>query len=176
MDQLSREKAIYKLCEFKLSVFPVENRESYILDWWGMDEDDSEFSLLSLDLQKEILSNEYPPASRSNDSKYDQLIMVGLAAEYKGVSNQYLEQNISEVGLGQCEVYGEIDELEVCPVCEYRTLSSRGNYEICPLCSWEDNGSNDLDGYNSPNQGTICEAKNDFLKKRGSLPLGKWEK
>jgi hypothetical protein len=32
-----------------------------------------------------------------------------------------------------------------CPCCRYRTLFSRGHFEICPVCFWEDDGQDDHD-------------------------------
>ena len=32
-----------------------------------------------------------------------------------------------------------------CPCCKYRTLHSRGGFEVCPVCFWEDDGQDDDD-------------------------------
>ena len=32
-----------------------------------------------------------------------------------------------------------------CPCCRYKTLDSRGGFEICPVCFWEDDGQDDHD-------------------------------
>jgi hypothetical protein len=32
-----------------------------------------------------------------------------------------------------------------CPCCRYRTLHSRGCFEICKVCFWEDDGQDDHD-------------------------------
>ena len=32
-----------------------------------------------------------------------------------------------------------------CPCCKYKTLHSRGGFEICPVCFWEDDGQDDHD-------------------------------
>jgi hypothetical protein len=32
-----------------------------------------------------------------------------------------------------------------CPCCHYKTLATRGGFEICPVCFWEDDGQNDRD-------------------------------
>ena len=32
-----------------------------------------------------------------------------------------------------------------CPCCKFRTLSSRGDYEICKVCFWEDDGQGEQD-------------------------------
>lgn len=35
--------------------------------------------------------------------------------------------------------------IEICPCCRYRTLTTRGGYDICPVCFWEDDGQDDAD-------------------------------
>ncbi len=32
-----------------------------------------------------------------------------------------------------------------CPCCKFRTLHSRGEYEICQVCFWEDDGQDEHD-------------------------------
>lgn len=32
-----------------------------------------------------------------------------------------------------------------CPCCKYKTLHSRGDYEICKVCFWEDDGQDEHD-------------------------------
>jgi hypothetical protein len=32
-----------------------------------------------------------------------------------------------------------------CPCCKYRTLQSRGDFEICKICFWEDDGQDEHD-------------------------------
>lgn len=32
-----------------------------------------------------------------------------------------------------------------CPCCKYKTLRSRGDYEICKVCFWEDDGQDEHD-------------------------------
>ena len=32
-----------------------------------------------------------------------------------------------------------------CPCCKYKTLCSRGGFDICPVCYWEDDGQDDHD-------------------------------
>jgi len=32
-----------------------------------------------------------------------------------------------------------------CPCCGYKTLHSRGEFDLCPVCFWEDDGQDDHD-------------------------------
>ena len=175
MNQINRNMAIEELCKKKLFSLDSQNRESYIMDWWGIDEDDHEFFRLSTELQSEVLANDNPPKD-SNLSKYDELILVALFSEFKGVTNAYLIESMVAMGLGTYEVSGVIEILEVCPCCMYRTLEFRDNYNICGLCNWEDNGVNDIKIYSGPNHMTLGEAQDKFTESMADLPLGKWVK
>lgn len=175
MKKIARTSAISLLCTNKLTSLDIESRESYILDWWGIDDDDEEFSLLSEDIQAELIFNEDPPSDVAN-SKYNQLIIIGLAFEYRGVTNQYLSHDLSLMGMKDYEVFGSVEKLEICPCCEYRTLLSKGSYDVCGLCGWEDNGVDNPDVYSAPNHMTLAEAKRIFLSNISKLSLNKWEK
>lgn len=175
MNRINRNEAISELCKKKLPELTIEDRESYILNWWGIDNDDVEFSTLSDELQRQILENEDPPDDSEN-RKYDELIFRALFAEYRGVTNEFLAKSMASVQLGTYEVYGEVEKLEVCPCCKYRTLDSRGNYDICGLCNWEDDGVEEDSQYSRPNHMTLGEAKEKFSSNIGNFPLDKWVK
>ncbi|WP_080926020.1 MULTISPECIES: CPCC family cysteine-rich protein [Pseudomonas] len=173
MSILPRADAIHKLCKKTLNSLDNNARESYIFNWWGLDESDFEFSLLSKEIQNLVSLNGDPP-SDTQDQMCDELIMIALASEYKGVTNTYLSELMSKIGLGKYEVYGDIETLEACPCCDYRTLSSRAHYEICGLCNWEDDGTIEQDTYSGPNHMTLREGKEKFRVQMDQLPLNKW--
>ncbi len=175
MKRLERIEAVNRLSINNLASLDTETRESYILNWWGIDEDDEEFSLLSEELKNQMLSNDDPPSDVEN-CKYDQLIKIALCFEYKGVTNTYLSESMAMMGLGKYEVCGDVEVLEICPCCSYRTLSSRGDYNICGLCDWEDNGVEAPEMYSGPNHMTLAEGKDKFREKMSELPLSKWVK
>ncbi len=129
MNQLTRSAAIHEISMKKLTTLNTEIRESYILDWWGIDENDVEYFALSTELQNQILMNEVPP-NDSENKEYDSLILVALASEFKGVTNHYLSETLVTMELGIFYVSGDIELLEACPCCNYRTLDSRGSYDI----------------------------------------------
>jgi len=150
-----------------------EERESHVLNWWGIDEEDDEYFLLSLELQLEIKNNEDPPAD-IRDKKYDELIVIAMSAEFVGVTNEYIEESLK--GFGRFKVDGDVEKLEMCPCCEYRTIESRGEYYVCPLCGWEDGGSSKLDEYSSPNHQTMRDAREKFQLNLDPSLLRKWVK
>lgn len=49
-----------------------------------------------------------------------------------------------------------------CPCCGYKTLPSRGDYDLCPVCWWEDEGTGPWE-YSGPNNETLDEAQQAFL-------------
>jgi hypothetical protein len=173
MQNISRADAIHKLSKKTLDSLDTAARESQLLNWWGIDESDEEFSSLSKEMQHLLLSNDEPPSDAQN-ALYDELILIALSSTYKGVTNSYISNSMIKMGLGEYDVYGLIESLEACPCCGYRTLLSRANYEICDLCKWEDNGVADSDQYSGPNHMTLGEAKKIFTKNMNTLPLDKW--
>lgn len=173
MSTFLRADAIYKICKIALDSLDNDARKPYILNWWTIDESDFEFSLLSKEMQNLLLLNDDPPSDAQNQM-YDELIMVALSSEYKGVTNTYLSEIMSQMGLGKYEIHGNIEKLEVCPCCDYRTLSSRAHYDICGLCNWEDDGTIAQEIYSGPNHMTLREGKEKFRAQMDQLPLSKW--
>lgn len=175
MNRINRAEAVRQVCNKQLSMLDTQHRESHILDWWNIDEGDAEFSLLSVELQNQILKSDEPP-SDSENYKYNQLILIALQAKLKGVTNTFLSESMAMNGLGKNEICGELEQLHACPCCEYRTLNTQGEYEICGLCGWEDDGINEITRYSGPNHMTLGEAKGMFIENMEELPLSKWVK
>jgi hypothetical protein len=175
MNKIDRNEAITLICNKKLSYLDKGQRASYILNWWGIDKEDIKFVMLSSRLQHLILENEEPPDDIEHD-KYNELILIALFAEFKGVTNTFIEKTIEELELENYQVHGEVERLETCPCCKYRTLDSRGNYDICGLCHWEDDGVEDGGQYSGPNHMTLGEGRKQFKKYKNTLNLEKWVK
>ena len=163
MKQINRNNAIKLICKKKILSLDKVDRENHILNMWGIDNKDIVFISLSSKLKKELLSSEYPSEDILN-SHYDELILLSLLAEFRGVTNIFISRKLLQMNLGKYSVYGEIEQLETCPCCSYNTLDSRGEYDICPLCHWEDDGTNDLNVYVGPNHKTLNEARMKFKK------------
>lgn len=49
-----------------------------------------------------------------------------------------------------------------CPCCGYRTLPTRGDYEVCPVCGWEDE-SVEVWEVSGPNGVTLAEQQRAYL-------------
>ena len=162
MKTLERKEAIQLIASFEMKKLSIEERESLLLDWWSIDEEDEEFHLLSGSLQKKILSNDTP--EDPHDKCYDQLLKIAISATYGGVKNSYLEKLLYNYSSENVEILGSPDSLLSCPCCSYKTIQERGLYEICPVCKWEDDGNNNLEEYSSCNRLTLKEARSNFSK------------
>ncbi|MED7666585.1 hypothetical protein GXB78_05090 [Pseudomonas moraviensis subsp. stanleyae] len=173
MTKIDRNAAITKISTEILFSLNHEQRESHLVDWWGIDESNPEFFNLSEQLRQSIAAEHDLPSDIDNE-KYDELIQLAIKSNYKGVRNSFLSKIMKKLDIGEYEVHGEVENLEICPCCNYHTLAALGNYEICDLCGWEDIGISDLDTYSGPNHMTLREAKEIFSKKSGALPLDKW--
>lgn len=173
MKKITRVAAIETLTEHSLKLLAPEDLESFLLNWWTLDENDTTFSSLSTKLQQLILDHEEPPKDIER-SLADELILAGLASSYKGITNKYLTDQLIEFGYNAYEIEGDVEFLSVCPCCEHRTLSMISNYEICDLCKWEDDGTTVPESYSHPNHMTLSDAKKEFCKKSENLPLNKW--
>lgn len=140
-----------------------EERESVVLNWWGIDNKDNIFEKLPLELQQEITS-EGQPTTHIMDKKYNPLLIEAIATEFIGVKNSYLSENVSLILNETVLVEGESEILVPCPCCQYQTLEERGQYYICTVYFWEDDGSNDIEVYSGANHMTLREGKNNFSK------------
>lgn len=173
MKKLSATAAIDLLSTHRLPGLDLAARASLLLDWWGIDSDNLEFATLPPDLQQQLISQPEPPDD-AQDPRYDALLLVALRTEYRGVTQLYLRRCLREAGLGDYAVSADIEYLEACPCCGYRTLTARGDYQICDLCHWEDDGSQALDVLSGPNHKTLGQAREHFAQQQSRLPLDKW--
>jgi len=170
---MQRIEAIKTVSQEQLKFLDKDARKSHILNWWVLDEDDIEFTILSKSLQAEILANE-DFTGDPTDRKYDELIMLGLSAQYRGVRNEFIALCINSVMKQNHVVTGDVEKLYPCPCCSYCTLEVLGEYEVCPLCSWEDDGTNIVEDYSGVNATTLAQAKIEFILRVHDVPLSKY--
>ncbi len=161
--ELYRDEVITAICEHELKELSTEMRQDFILCWWDIDEEDPEFSRLPTSLQTEMMTSEEAPQDCS-DSRYNPLLLEALKNNYFGVTNEYLSERLARITKQVVKVNGEAEQLLDCPCCQYQTLQTRSMYDICPVCNWEDDGTNNIDEYSSPNHMTLAEGKNYFMK------------
>lgn len=160
---MDRDKAIKIICEGKVIELSKEKREELLLNWWGIDNEDPEFTGLPQKLQQEIIESDEPIAV-ATDSGYDPLLIEVLKHDFIGVKNEYLSEVLFKMLLKEIKVEGKEEILLDCPCCSYQTIKERGQYMICPVCFWEDDGSNDINHYSSVNYMTLLEGMDNFNK------------
>lgn len=160
---MDRHKALLILAEDKIKKLKKEERESILLNWWGIDDDDMIFRKLPRKLRREMIDEE-TPISDVMDKKYNVLIIEALKYKYCGVKNSYLSEKLTQLINKKEEVKGTEETLFECPCCGYLTLEERGQYYICPVCYWEDDGSNENEKYSGVNHMTLREGKKNFRK------------
>jgi hypothetical protein len=140
-----------------------EEREEILIAWWGIDQDNPEFDKLPEILQSEILRFDEPQKDAMDDV-YNALLLVALRKKYLGVRNEYLSKRVSVILHSNYEVEGLQEELYSCPCCEFKTLPTKGEYDICPVCFWEDDGNRDPNYYSSPNRMILAQARKNFVE------------
>ena len=87
-----------------------------------------------------------------------------------GIRNDFLSQEILDITGIKVLVEGLEEELYKCPCCGFKTLKTKGEYEICRVCKWEDDGNRERDNYSSANRKTLSEASKIFNEKRTAHP------
>ncbi len=161
---MDRNKAISYIAENNMKYISDADFDSFLLDFWCLDEEDEEFHILSKDLQIELISFETPP-KYNNKEKYKPIVLLALEDELKGVSNAYLRERLIEIFEDNTiEVNGPIEKMYPCPCCSFLTLSGRGDYEICPVCFWEDDGSDDIGSYSPCNHMFLKDGRSNFAR------------
>lgn len=95
---ISRDVAIQLICKKKIRQLSKFDREEILLDWWCIDENDSEFFRLNTELQNKLKStsepNEPNEPNEPENKEYDQLIIIALTDKFHGVRNEYLEKEL----------------------------------------------------------------------------------
>ena len=87
-----------------------------------------------------------------------------------GIRNDFLSQEIFDLTGIKVQVEGLEEELYKCPCCGFKTLKTKGEYEICRVCKWEDDGNREPDSYSSANRKTLSEASKIFNEQRSAHP------
>ncbi len=160
---MTREEAKQYLVDVEVRGLSWEQRASLLLDWWSIDSNDAEFSLLPEPLQKEIETTDEPGGDLMA-KRYIPLLAEALRSRLAGVTTHWLSSRVSMLKGRHVEVEGTNELLEPCPCCRYKTLPGRGDYDICRVCFWEDDGIDDVDRHSAPNHMSLMEARANFDK------------
>ncbi|OWQ44485.1 hypothetical protein CDL60_25615 [Roseateles noduli] len=158
---MTRSEAIDLLARHELAELTASARESHLLNWWSIDEEDEEFAGLPVELKQALLDTDAPadPSLRL----FDPLLLIALRYCHVGVRNDYLSRRLAALGI-DAAVDGPVEPMVACPCCGYRSLGQRGHYEICRVCFWEDEGNSPLDQRSGSNHMTLREARENFQR------------
>ena len=159
---MNRKDAINIICHQKLGKLSESQRYNLLLSWWGIDEEEPIFQLLSSELQQEILLNEDGPIKTPTDKRYNLFLLEILKETFIGVKNQYISKIVSEILSQNINVIGLEETLFACPCCLYKTIKTFGHYEVCPVCLWENDGNIVAERYSSANHMTLLEGRKNF--------------
>lgn len=159
---MTRGECMKLLATAEIKNMCISERDLIIQNAWGLDETDEIFSLLSIELCKEMLAFDEPQHDTSNEL-YTDLLFFTIVDSYKFLTNDKLSKLVSKIVKKNILVEGKEPKLFTCPCCGYKTLTTRGEYEICSICLWEDSGTDQDNVYSGPNHMTLKEAKNNYL-------------
>jgi len=132
-----------------------------VLDYWSLDEEDSEFAQFPSALQAEM-RRDFEDVDASAPI-FEPLILRALRDGYRGVRNEYLRRRLEAQGMPE-EVTGESERMFACPCCGYLCLPDGMGWEICGVCFWEDTGTGDLDAHSGPNHMSLREGQANFAR------------
>lgn len=161
---MTRANAMEVLARHQLGLLSPGERESLLMDWWRIDEDDPEYATLPTGL-KERMKSLWEPAEPQM-AIYDPLLMCALVREFRGVRNEYLELRLADLGYFAA-VTGDPEQLVPCPCCRFRTLDRFGEYNVCPVCSWENDGVVAPSQWSDVNRSTLGEAQKAYTSTAG---------
>jgi hypothetical protein len=156
---MDRVEAVLRLARYDRERLSPDARAEILDNWWAIDDTDPSYCGLSDELKNLLATCAQP--THPSDSVFDELIEYAIARSYTGVLNSYLESKLAAIGIAS-QVSGQFQRLELCPCCEFHSLSRLGEYEICPVCFWEDDGTKQSTAYSSANHLTLAEARLSF--------------
>ena len=163
---MNRKQVIKLLSQKIFESLTIAEKENYLASQWNINYTDSEYHDLPKELQIELKT--FEEFDNPDDIKYKPLILKGIAYEFKGVKNSYIESKLRSLGILE-KVSGNVEKLFKCPCCEFKTLTEKSAYDICPICFWEDSGS-DLNDHSGPNRMTLRNAIDNFKKYGACTP------
>ncbi|RBP45728.1 cysteine-rich CPCC protein [Roseimicrobium gellanilyticum] len=162
---MTRDEAISMIVDAELATLRVEDKSNILQNFWTLHKDGEEYHRLPEELRREMETFEEGPFDAgpidAASSRYVPLLKAALRSKYLGVVNSYLQKRLRGTH-GNVEITGSPKPLMACPCCGYRTIESRGGYDICEVCFWEDDGSDEPHHYSSPNRMTLIDAKQNF--------------
>jgi hypothetical protein len=158
---LDRSTSIEILAHHEAARLSPDERAAMLLDWWTIGPEDPEHAALPDEVRAQLAATDGPVDAL--DPLLEPLLVLAIRRSFVGTVNAYIEARLALVGRAD-RVTGQVETLEACPCCRYRSLERRGDYEICRACFWEDDGTDDADRYSGPNHMTLAEGRAGYRR------------
>jgi hypothetical protein len=110
---INRKQAVAEICAVQLARLGDADRHDLLLDWWGIDPADAEFWQLPAALRRSLETDDLP--ADSSKASNDPLLIIGLRAGLRGVTNSYLERLRAALGLPERAVVGKSNDCSRAP-------------------------------------------------------------
>ncbi len=168
---MNRSEAIARLAALEVSSLAPGQRADALMDAWGLSDAHPAWAGLPDDVQRE-LSEWSCDDERIDalDARYDALLEAVAGLRWRGVTNEHLSSCLHLQGIRPDEVTGNVEPLQACPVCGFRTLERSASYDICRLSGWEDDGVRDEATHSGPNHATLGSARARWLDQAARDP------
>lgn len=163
---LTRSEAIAHVARCDLEVLPADERGATLAtmhcEAWDTDPG---WVALPEDLREELASGRLK--ADASLPRYDGPIIIYISHGYRGATNDYLAQRMSQLGVASVSITGEAPPMKACPCCGRDTLDDRGQFDICVVCWWEDAGQDNEsadEAFGGPNENiSLSRARANFL-------------
>lgn len=119
--------------------------------------------------------HEIPPTIIPSDPRYQPVLLHQMKRRLRGVTNVYLSAYLyGNLGMS-VDVGGRMTELLPCPVCNYKSLPIRGNWDVCPVCGWRSDPVQEAipDELVGANSVSLNQARENFARTRLSAEVAR---
>ena len=134
---MHRTQAIQLIAEDMLSKLTPDEAVKAIRDFFNDFIPDDLRPQLDVSLVDQHDRHDIPPTILPFDPRYRPALLHQMKRRLRGVTNTYLGAYLYG-NLNRSEpVTGQMTQLLPCPVCDYKSLPIRGNWDVCPVCGWK---------------------------------------
>jgi hypothetical protein len=134
---MQRTEAIQRIAEHMLSQLTAAEAAQAIRAFFNDFIPDDLRPELDPALVRQHDRHDVPPTIIPSDPRYQPVLLHQMKRRVRGVTNAYLAAYLYGHMGESVEVTGKAAQLLPCPVCAYRSLPIRGDWDVCPVCGWK---------------------------------------
>jgi hypothetical protein len=134
---MDRNEAIQLIAEHMRSKLTPDQAVEAIRDFFNDFIPDDLRPQLDPSLVAQHDRHDIPPTILPFDPRYQPVLLHQMKRRLRGVTNTYLSAYLYGNLNRSVPVTGQMTELLACPVCDYKSLPIRGNWDACPVCGWK---------------------------------------